>query len=98
MATAAAAVVGKARRDVISYFLQRNAVNANSAVTWIPQRGLHRRMLARFVNSGVVIEEAADTYFVNVAAYDSWRRSMRHRASMLLLGVGAIGVLIAALA
>jgi len=98
MATAAAAVVGKARRDVISYFLQRNAVNANSAVCWIPERGLQRRMLARFVNSGVVIEEAADTYFVNVAAYDSWRRSMRRRASMLLLGVGAIGALLAALA
>jgi len=55
-------------------------------------------MLARFVTYRVIIEEAADTYFVDVAAYDSWRRSMRRRASMLLLGVGAIGALLAALA
>ena len=74
MATAAAAIIGKARRDVISYFLQRNAVSANAAVTWVPERNVQRRMLARFLRNGVVIEEAPDTYFVDVATYDRWRR------------------------
>jgi hypothetical protein len=98
MATAAAAIIGKARRDVISYFLQRNAVSANAAVTWVPERNVQRRMLARFLRNGVVIEEAPDTYFVDVAAYDRWRRGMRRRAAAMAIGVGVVGAILAALA
>jgi len=98
MATAAAAIIGKARRDVISYFLQRNAVSANAAVTWVPERNVQRRMLARFLRNGVVIEEAPDTYFVDVATYDRWRRGMRRRAAAMAIGVGVVGAILAALA
>ena len=45
MASAAAAVVAKARRDVISHFMQANAVSRDSAATWVPNRPLQQRML-----------------------------------------------------
>jgi hypothetical protein len=98
MATAAAAVVAKARRDVISHFMERNAVSAAGAVRWVPDRHIKRRMLARLVRRGVIVETAEDTYYLDVPAYDRWRRGMRKRAALLMGGVAAIGAILAAFA
>jgi hypothetical protein len=97
MATAAAAVVARARREVISHFMQENAVSATSASRWIPDRELKQRMLARFVRRGVVIETGPDTYYLDLPAYDAWRRSVRNRAAFGILGVVLIGAVLAAL-
>ena len=98
MATAAAAVVAKARRDVTSHFMQRNAVSSDAAVQWVPDRRLQRRVLDRFVRQGVLIEVAPDTYYLDVPAYDRWRRSARKRMAIALAGVAAIAAAVAALA
>jgi hypothetical protein len=98
MATAAAAVVAKARRDVISHFMERNAVSAAGAVKWVPDRRIKQRMLARLVRRGVIVETAQDTYYLDVPAYDRWRRALRKRAALLMGGVAAIGAIFAALA
>lgn len=98
MATAAAAVVAKARRDVISHFMERNAVNAQGAVRWLPERAIQRRMLARFVRRGVIVETGDDSYYLDVPAYDRWRRSTRKRAAALIGGVAVVGAILAALA
>jgi hypothetical protein len=98
MATAAAAVVAKARRDVISHFMERNAVSSGGAVRWVPDRNLEQRMLARFVRRGVMVETAEDTYYLDVPAYDGWRRSARKKAVLLMGGVAAIGAILAAFA
>lgn len=98
MATAAAAVVAKARRDVISHFMERNAVSAAEAVQWVPDRAIQRRMLARFLRRGVVVQTADDTYYIDVPAYDRWRRSTRKRAAALIGGVAVIGAILAAFA
>jgi hypothetical protein len=97
MATAAGAVVAKARRDVISHFMQANAVSAERASAWIPDRPLQRRALARFVDRGVIIETGKDTYYLDLPEYDRWRRSMRKRAAFALLAVAIIGAVAAAL-
>jgi hypothetical protein len=97
MATAAAAVISKARRDVISHFMQANAVSSESASTWVPDRPLQQRMLARFINSSVIVETGKDTYYLDVPEYDRWRRSMRKRAAFALLVVAIAGVAAAAL-
>ena len=55
MATAAAAVVARARRDVVSHFMQANAVSADSASTWIRIGPLQQRALARFIHRGVIV-------------------------------------------
>ena len=98
MATAAAAAVARARREVTSHLMQASAVSAGSAVRYVPDRRLQRRVLARFVSRGVVVETTPDTYYLDLPAYDDWRRSMRRRAAVLLTGVGVIGALVAALA
>ena len=97
MATAAAAVVAKARRDVVSHFMQANAVSADSASTWIPDRPLQQRALARFIDRGVLVETGKDTYYLDVPEYDRWRRSVRRRAAFALLAVTVIGAAAAAL-
>lgn len=98
MATAAAAIVAKAQRDVASHFMQRNAVSAEAAVSWEPDRRIQRRMLGRLVRRGVIVETAPDTYYLDLPTYDSWRRSRRKRAAVLMGGAVAIGALFAALA
>src|SRR3954451_1603252 len=98
MATAAAAVVAKARRDVISHFMQLNGVRAEAAVRWVPERRIQRRALARYVRQGVIVETTNDTYYLDVPAYDRWRRSARRRVAIALAGVAAIGAALAALA
>jgi len=98
MATAAAAVVARARRDVVSHFMQRNAVNPGAAVSWVPDRHIERRMLARFVNRGVIVETAPDTYYLDPPAYDDWRHSVRKRTGMAVVAVALIGAAAALLA
>jgi CTP-dependent riboflavin kinase len=98
MATAAAAVVARARRDVISHFMERNAVSPAAAVRWVPERALKQRILARFVRRGVIVQTAEDTYYLDVPAYDRWRRAMRKRTALLMGGVVAIGAILAAFA
>ena len=97
MATGAAAVVAKARRDVISHFMQCNAVSPAAAVRWIPERRIQRRMLARLVRRGVLVETSPETYYLDLPAYDRWKRSVRRRVALLLSGVVAIGAVAAAL-
>jgi hypothetical protein len=97
MATAAAAVISKARRDVVSHFMQANAVSPDSASTWVPDRPLQQRMLTRFLNRGVIVETDKDTYYLDVPEYDRWRRSMRRRVAFSLLAVSIIGAAVAAL-
>jgi CTP-dependent riboflavin kinase len=97
MATAAA-IVARARRDVVSHFMERNAVSPDAAVRWVPERHVQRRMLARLVRRGVLVEAGEDTYFVDVPAYDRWRRSLRLRTVVLLAGVAVAGAALAALA
>lgn len=98
MATAAAAIVAKARRDVVSHFMQHNAVSAGQALRWIPDRHIQRRMLARLVRRGVIVETADDSYYLDLPAYDEWARSRRRRTAVALGSVVAIGALLAALA
>ena len=97
MATAAAAIVAKARREVVSHFMQRNAVSAGQAVQWIPDRRIQRRMLDRLVRRGVIVETAEDTYYLDLPAYDEWARSRRRRTALALGTVALIGGLLAAL-
>ena len=93
MATAAVAV---ALRRVISHLMSNNAVSPESAVYFTPDRPLQRRMLARLVRRGVIVETAPDRYYLDVPAYDRWRRGLRRRLALVMGGVG-IAVLVGGL-
>jgi hypothetical protein len=94
MATAAAAVVAKARRDVLSHFMQAHAVDSGSASRFIPSRRVQRRVLERMVRQGIVVETRQDTYFLHLPAYDDWKRSLRRRIAL----VGGLAAVLAAAA
>jgi hypothetical protein len=86
MATAAVAV---AMRKVVSHLLSNNAVSPETAVHFIPERHLQRRMLARLIRREVIVETGPDRYYLDVPAYDAWRRGLRRRLALLMGGVAA---------
>ena len=89
MATAAVAV---AMRKVTSHLMSNNAVSPESAVAYIPDSHLQRRMLARLVRRGVIVETAPDRYYIDIPAYDRWRRGLRRRVALLMGGVVLAGL------
>ena len=91
MATAAAAVAA-AMRKVTSHLMSNNAVSADSAVYFIPDRRLQRRMLARLVRRGVIVETEPDRYYLDVPAYDRWRRNLRRRIALIFGGAVLAGI------
>ncbi|URW75406.1 hypothetical protein M9980_12835 [Sphingomonas donggukensis] len=96
MATAAAAVVAKARRDVISHFMSRDAVSPAQAVPFAPERRVQRRMFERFQEAGVVRPGAKGGWYLDVPEWDRYSRTRRRRAGALIAGSVAIaGALVA---
>ena len=91
MATAAAAV-GIAMRRVTSHLMTNNAVSADTAVYFVPDRGIQRRMLARLVSRGVIVETARDRYYLDIPAYDRWRRGLRRRVALIFGGAMLAGI------
>lgn len=88
MATAAAAVVAKARRDVVDHFMHADAVTPDKAVGYSPQRRLHRRQFARLVAGGILIESAPGRWHLDMPAYAAQAKK-RRRFALAGLGVAA---------
>ena len=97
MATAAAAV-GAAMRRVISHLMGANAVSPESAVYFVPERRLQRRVLDRLIRRGVIVETKPETYYIDIPVYDRWRRTLRGRAALAIGGVVLLSALAALLA
>jgi hypothetical protein len=76
--------------------MSNNAVSRDSAVYFVPDRPLQRRMLARLIRRGVIVETAPDRYYLEVPAYDRWRRGLRQRVAVLMGGLG-VAALVAGL-
>ena len=88
----ASAAVAVALRRVTSHLMSSNAVSPEMAVHFVPDRHLQRRMLARLVRRGVVVETAPDRYYLDVPAYDEWRRSLRRRIALIFGGAMLAGI------
>jgi hypothetical protein len=85
MATTAAAMVAKARRDVMSHFLSRNAVTPASAVPYVPDRRLRERMFERLKDAGV-LKAGKSGYYVDVSVWDVYARKRRRRIGLAMAG------------
>ena len=88
----ASAAVAVALRRVTSHLMSNNAVSADSAVSYVPDRHIQRRVLARLVRRGVIVETAPDTYYLDVPAYDRWRRGLRRRIALIFGGAMLAGI------
>lgn len=99
MATsAAAAMVAKARNDIISHFMRHRAVSPETAVPYEPGRRIRRRLFDRLQRLGVIVP-AKGGHYLDVARYDSYARTRRRRAVGAAVGaVAVIAALVAAFA
>lgn len=87
MATTAAAVMAKARRDVVSHFMAANAVSAESAVTYEPGRNVRHRQFERLCGAGIIRAAGDGRYWIDVLRYDEWSQSRRRR---VILAIAAL--------
>ncbi len=70
MATAAAAAIARARRDIQHHFFSNDAVRPERAVTFEPTRSIQRRQFERMLSRGILREEKRGRYWLDVVAYD----------------------------
>ena len=82
MATTAAAVVAKARRDVMSHFLSRDAVSAEKAVPYHPDRRVRRRMFEQLQRAGVLKSGTTGWYVDTLVPRGDELRFARRQAEL----------------
>jgi hypothetical protein len=73
--------------------MSNNAVSAQSAIYYVPDRRIRRRVLERLVRRGVIVQAEPDTYYLDVPVYEEWRRSRRKRVAIAMGGVAAIAAI-----
>lgn len=78
MATTAA-LVARARRNVIGHFLKNDSVSPARAILCVPNRGREQRALDRLVEQGVIVRMAPETYYLNAPAYERWQQQLRRK-------------------
>ncbi|WP_374139809.1 hypothetical protein [Sphingomonas sp. 32-62-10] len=95
---AAAAMVARARRNVISHFMSCNAVSTEKAVSFTPSRSIERRILDRYIRAGVIVPTSTSAYYIDVPTYDAYRNNRKRNvgvamALLALAGGVAVGIL-----
>jgi hypothetical protein len=73
--------------------MQANAVGPGSASRFVPDRRIQRRVLGRMVRQGVIVQTAPDTYFLDLPAYDDWKRRLRRRIALFVASAAAVAVI-----
>ncbi len=92
MATAAAAAIARARRDIQHEFFSQDAVRADRAIAFVPGRHSQRVVFERWLRAGVIHEARHGYYWLDVIAYDVNLRQRHHRVKIALLAI--IGLLL----
>ena len=95
MATAAAAVAARARRNLFSHFFSVDAVSADNAVAYAPNRLIERRLFERMKRNGVVVEATPGRYYVSMPAYDASVRARQRSAMIAMLIFAALSLALA---
>jgi hypothetical protein len=94
MATAAAAAVAKARRDIQHHFFSHDAVRPDRAVAFEANRRIEERQFERMRSRGIIREAKPGLYWLDVVAYDIDLRQRFTRVRWVLL-VMVIGLAVA---
>jgi hypothetical protein len=85
MATAAAAIIAKARRDIQHEFFSRDAVSAERAIDFDPSRHVQRRVFGQWQQAGMIQQRGDGRFWLDVAAYDTYLRGQHRRVRAILL-------------
>jgi len=94
MATAVAAAVAKARRDIQHHFFSHDAVRPDRAVAFEANRRIEERQFERMRSRGIIREARPGLYWLDVVAYDIDLRQRFTRVRWVLL-VMVIGLAVA---
>jgi hypothetical protein len=89
MATAAAALAARARREVEQLFFEKDAFSPDRAVEFEPRMPIQRRHLQRLIAEGVVHETEPGKYWFDLPAHKEMQRQ-RLAWGMRILGLGLI--------
>ena len=90
MATGAAAVIARARRDIQHHFFSHDAVRPDRAVGFEPYSMIQRRQFERMLDRGIVRQTPAGTYWLDVVAYDDDLQARYRRIKVALFAVIAL--------
>ena len=95
MATAAAALVARARREIQHHFFSADAVRPDRAVSFEPGSGIERRQFERMRSRGIIQETGDGHYWLDVVAYDvDLRRRHRILKNVLFFVIAALVVVL----
>jgi hypothetical protein len=75
MATAAAAVMAAARRQVERQFFDKDAFSAERAIAIDTPKAIQRRFLDRLMAENIVHQTEPGRYWLDLNAYEAMRRS-----------------------
>ena len=95
MATAAAALTARARREIQHQFFAADAVRPDRAIAFTPANGFEERQFARLRNLDVVREDMAGRYWLDLPAYDIVLRARHERVRAALIVVVLLCALLA---
>lgn len=87
MASAAAALVARARREIQHHFFSADAVRPDRAVSFDPANGFERRQFERMRSSGVIRQASPGLYWIDIVAYDLALRARHARVRVLLMAL-----------
>lgn len=96
MATAAAAMMARSRREIIDQLRGLGALSPRRAIDLVPERRIGRRVLERLIDAGVVHRTAAGKLWLDEGMYESYIDQKRTVAKVVAGGLAAIlGVVLA---
>jgi hypothetical protein len=95
MATAAAALTARARREIQHQFFAADAVRPDRAIGFTPANLFEQRQFARLRNLDVIREDTAGRYWLDLPAYDLVLRARHERVRMALIAVVLLCVVLA---
>jgi hypothetical protein len=90
MATAAAALAARARREIQHHFFAADAVRPDRALAFDPANGFERRQFERMRARNIIREEKPGQYWLDVVGYDVDLRARHRRVRIALLAVIAL--------
>jgi hypothetical protein len=96
MASAAAAAVARARRDIQHHFFSKDAVRPDRAIAFEPSRRIERRLFERMMSRGIIRQVKQGRYWLDVVAYDEDLTS-RYGRVKIALWIVILAFLVAAL-
>ena len=85
MASAAAAAIAKARRDIQHHFFSHDAVRPDRAVAFEAHRMIEERQFERMRSRGIIREAGPGLYWLDVVAYDIDLRQRHATVRWILL-------------